>query len=575
MTATIDVFMMPQVVTLTLGGDTGASLMNYPVNRTDFNLTKGVTNEILFFVKDVDRHPVTADNLANLGITDIRIIITGPDEECQQGFDHLYLGSHTPPVVQTYTTTVGTTTVTYSNSMVSTTNTVTVTTTSNSSGSNAVVTNATVLMVLPGAGTYTGPELINSIVVETWGPGGVGLNGPNRGAGSGAYAKKTFSISPGDQFDYYIGNSTAPEEATFWGNSVDANSAIFGAYGGGWVDNNVTNLYPQLSSPFGDYDVGYYGDLANTANTFGRASAWSGGNASTNPTGLNLSNVEGGGPSSAIKGMTPGGGAPAGSGQIVPGGYGQIRITEYYDVSNGTVTSNSNVTTNAVTIINSVTNSVTYTNTTVTSGGPSVLVPAPGINPAKGVWMLKLKATDIYDWPLGYMRYTIICDRVGGDQVVLYTDRGYGPYGLLRVLPGPFPAPREAVTITPADMIYIDNTTVMGPQYLQSGAYMGAAQVGNLTGLQGIVVHMEGFKGYISVEATLENQPSQTDSDWFAANITNTMAGTIANGTVTFDTPTNGPVYMSIEGNYTWVRFKVSNTIDTPNTFTSIDYRAD
>lgn len=124
-------------------------------------------------------------------------------------------------------------------------------------------------------------------------------------------------------------------------------------------------------------------------------------------------------------------------------------------------------------------------------------------------------------------------------------------------------------------MIYIDNSSVMGPQYLQSGAYVGAANVGNLSGLQGIVAHMTGFKGYISVQGSLENQPSQNDSDWFEANITNTMAGTISNGTVTFATPTDGPVYMSVEGNYMWVRFKVANTIDSANTITSIDYRAD
>lgn len=577
MTATIDVFMMPQVVTLTLGGNTGASLMNYPVNRTDFNLTKGVTNEILFFVKDVDRHPVTADNLANLGITDIRIIITGPDED-KDGFDNLYLGSTTPPTVVTYTTTTATSTITYSNGTIFTTNTTTVTHTSNGSGSNAIVSNATVLKVSPGAGTYTAPNWINAVVVETWGPGGIGLNGPDRGAGSGAYARKTFAIAPGDTFDYYIGNSTAPEEATFWGNSVDANSAIFGAFGGGWVDNNVTNIYPELSAPFGDYDVGYYGELANTAQTNGQASAWSGGNASTNPAGIDQSTFNGGGRSSpGHDGTSPGGGAPAGAGNK-PGGRGQIRITEYYDVANAignSTTSNSNVTTNSVTITNSVTNSVIYTNTTIMSGGSSVLIPAPGVNPAKGVWLLRLKATEIVDWPLGYLRYSVIADRVGGDQVMLYTDRGYGPYSNLMVLQGPFPAPREAETIYPENMIWLDTSSVMGPFFLQSGAYKGAANVGNLSGLQSAVLQLDGFKGYVTIQGSLEDTPTQDDSSWFDANITHTMNGTVANGTVTFATPTDGPVHIAFQGNYLWVRFKVANTIDAPDTFNSLDYRAD
>jgi hypothetical protein len=32
---------------------------NYPVNRTDFRLLRGVTNEVIFFVRDIDRKPVS------------------------------------------------------------------------------------------------------------------------------------------------------------------------------------------------------------------------------------------------------------------------------------------------------------------------------------------------------------------------------------------------------------------------------------------------------------------------------------------------------------------------------------
>lgn len=300
MTASITVYNMPQVATLTLGGDTGAYLMNYPVNRTDFKLTKGVTTEVHFFVKDVDRKPVTLAQMANTGITAVRITITDDNT------DTLLLGSQTVP-------------------------------------------------------------------------------------------------------------------------------------------------------------------------------------------------------------------AP--------------------------------------------------------SGDKSVLIPAPGIAPTKGVWMLKLESTDIADWPLGRLKYSVTLDRTN-DQVMLYTDRGYGPYGALEVLEGPFPFPPEVTTITPSDMTY------NGPS-LYTGAYAGAANVGNPSGLQSAVMHMSGFKGTFTLQASLENSPSAADSDWFPATIANktfietTYGATIANSTISFNAPVDGPLHVQAQGNYMWMRFIVNEEMDTPNAFQSIDYRAE
>jgi len=301
MTATPIVFAMPQVVTLTLGGDTGATLMNYPVNRTDFKLIKGVTNEIMFFVKDVDRHPVTLPMMANNGVTAVRIVIT--DETT----DKVLLGSQTVPA-----------------------------------------------------------------------------------------------------------------------------------------------------------------DLSDK----------------------------------------------------------------------------------------------------------SVLVPAPGIDVAKGVWMLKLTNLDIVDWPPGMLRYSILMDRAN-DQVMLYSDRGYGPYSQLAVLDGPFPLPREATTITRGDMLPLDFS-------LFSGSYVGAAQLANLSGVHNAVFHMTGFRGTLTLQASLENSPSSNDSDWFPAQVVglSSNAGVIGNtldtqGTVSFNLPTDGPVNITARGNYMWMRFIVHEEFDAQNTFTSLDFRAD
>ena len=65
------IFDIPQVVNLTYPVSTfeGIMMNNFPVNRTDFRLVRGVQNEILFFVRDIDRKPVELAMGDTLSIT--------------------------------------------------------------------------------------------------------------------------------------------------------------------------------------------------------------------------------------------------------------------------------------------------------------------------------------------------------------------------------------------------------------------------------------------------------------------------------------------------------------------------
>ncbi len=57
----IMIYQVPQIVRLTYpasGNFQGYFMDNYPLNRTDFRLVRGVQNEINFYVRDVDRKPV-------------------------------------------------------------------------------------------------------------------------------------------------------------------------------------------------------------------------------------------------------------------------------------------------------------------------------------------------------------------------------------------------------------------------------------------------------------------------------------------------------------------------------------
>lgn len=51
---------LPQVVHLSTG--MGASLMNFPASRSDIYFAKNVTNDIDFYVKDIDRKPVAGES---------------------------------------------------------------------------------------------------------------------------------------------------------------------------------------------------------------------------------------------------------------------------------------------------------------------------------------------------------------------------------------------------------------------------------------------------------------------------------------------------------------------------------
>lgn len=70
------IYRIPQIVRVTYPASTnfrGFFMENYPLNRTDFRMVRGVQNEINFYVRDVDRKPV------RLGLTEtLTITITDP-----------------------------------------------------------------------------------------------------------------------------------------------------------------------------------------------------------------------------------------------------------------------------------------------------------------------------------------------------------------------------------------------------------------------------------------------------------------------------------------------------------------
>lgn len=72
----IMVYSIPQVVQVTYPASLsngGIFLDNYPVNRTDFRMVRGVQNEIRFYVRDLDRKPVPIGNSESFTINIVDI----------------------------------------------------------------------------------------------------------------------------------------------------------------------------------------------------------------------------------------------------------------------------------------------------------------------------------------------------------------------------------------------------------------------------------------------------------------------------------------------------------------------
>lgn len=141
------------------------------------------------------------------------------------------------------------------------------------------------------------------------------------------------------------------------------------------------------------------------------------------------------------------------------------------------------------------------------------------------------------DLPLGSHIYSVLVETTGQYPTVLYTDRDRTPFGVVEVLEGPVETP------APSTMISRDQMLLLGGSR-HSTALPGAALVGNRTGLHTALFYLTGFTGSITIQASLEAQPTSEDLSWFDVDQV-TVSGFSGLHPLTF------------EGMFVWVRFIV------------------
>lgn len=141
------------------------------------------------------------------------------------------------------------------------------------------------------------------------------------------------------------------------------------------------------------------------------------------------------------------------------------------------------------------------------------------------------------DWPIDTYTYAVTMRALDGSERLVYTDRGRTEIGFVEVRQGPIPPQATAIEIPGTDLIMRDG-------FLYTGAYPGAARVGNLSGIMTAAVYGNHFTGEVTVQGSLDDMPSLDDLDWFDVA---TFSASDLTGVDAF----------TFEGNLTWVRFKI------------------
>ncbi len=231
-----------------------------------------------------------------------------------------------------------------------------------------------------GANTWTAPNGVTSVIVDTWaggggGGGGVysfGVTGTGGGGAGGGFASTTVSVSPGTTYNYYVGaggtSGTAGSNGGAGGNSWFLSSAtVLSKGGGGGVTGGAGFIgYGRIFNPTGAigtviYNGGNGGDGAvdyysySGAGGGGAGSAGNGSNAVTSTAGIGGSPDGGTGGAGRLSaegnaygnpGNTLGGGGSGGIGLSTSrnggaGAQGQVKLTYTILILPPTVTASS------------------------------------------------------------------------------------------------------------------------------------------------------------------------------------------------------------------------------------------
>ena len=183
------------------------------------------------------------------------------------------------------------------------------------------------LITTAGAGTWTPPGALASLVVECWGCGANGFTSGSYhpGGGGGAYARKTFSGPFASSYGYYVGQANGDTTSTWFSTAT----TVAADYAHTSTGGSSANCYGDLAysgGPGGAQTHTYAGGGSGAGSTGAGnpgSPSGSGGAAVSNYGGAGGNGASGGGQN----GFNYGGGGGGATSSYGQGAQGLIRIT--------------------------------------------------------------------------------------------------------------------------------------------------------------------------------------------------------------------------------------------------------
>jgi hypothetical protein len=172
------------------------------------------------------------------------------------------------------------------------------------------------------------------------------------------------------------------------------------------------------------------------------------------------------------------------------------------------------------------------------------------IDATKGAYKFLIDPVDCAEWRTGMLEYTVTVTDSQNHDTFLFHDRDRSPFGVLEMLDGPLMQATDPITVNHSSFLMRDGR-------LFSGAVAGAANVGNTSGVHTAAFYMNMFTGSVSIQASLDMQPTSDDSGWFNVDSRDMFENSSVEG-------------FNFTGNYLWVRFVADPILGT---FSKVVYR--
>jgi len=171
-----------------------------------------------------------------------------------------------------------------------------------------------------------------------------------------------------------------------------------------------------------------------------------------------------------------------------------------------------------------------------------------GSTATRGLFTITILENDLLNIKQQYIKYNISLVDVDQNRIITYTDTHFGINGIMRVSAEAFPGAKASIVIT-----NFLETSVGSDEYI-SDAIDAENGINNNEGLHTAAIYTQGYTGDVVVQATLDNQVTES-TNWSDVI------------TVTLDGSETDPTPVNFNGMFTYIRFKTNTD---PATLTKI-----